>query len=322
MQPELQVTPCVSVHPAQITTFSNVSWHPYKPKRPERSLQNLKRNKHDGHLSDSAQKKLTRSTDYLLYLSRNRDVKLPYKGKHWKFRIAFVTLTLSAEQIHADQAIKNLFLNHFLTQAKQKWGMQRYVWRAEKQKNGNLHFHILTDTFIPWYELRDVWNNIQGKLGYIDRYRQKMKQWHNEGFKVRNELLHAWPEYKQRKAYQAGLKNDFQSPNSTDIHSVRFIKDIRAYVKKYMKKNEQELPVTGRIWGCSYDLASPTGARADIDSIIATELGRIRNRSSCHVIEGEYFTVFYITPDEALRCEAYTIYDLFRDYIRQFPDTS
>lgn len=321
-KPELVVTPCVAVHPNQVITFAHASWYPYKPKRPEASLRNLKHNTHDGTLSKSAQKKLNRSTDYLIELAQPKKVTLPYKGKYWKFRLSFITLTLSSDQIHTDKELKALFLNHFIVEAKKKWNLNRYVWRAEKQKNGNLHFHILSDTFVPWYELQQTWNRIQNKLGYVDRYREKMKQWHNEGFRVREDLLSKWPAIHQKKAYLRGRKNDFRQPNSTDIHSVRFVQDIRAYVAKYMAKKEKEMPIDGRIWGCSYDISSPTGARADIDNTISQELGKLRKNSSCHVFEGEYFTVFYITPYEAMKYEAYSLHGLFLEYMKSFPDTS
>jgi len=317
-KPELAITPAISIHPNQLTTYALANWHPYKPARHENSLNNLTRNKHDGTLSKNAVKKLSRSTDYLLYLAQDKEVSLHHKAKAWKFKVAFITLTLSSKQQHSDKELKALFLNHFITQAKQKWNVSRFVWRAEKQANGNLHFHILVDVFIPWYELRDVWNNIQNKLGYVDRYRANMKQWHNEGFRIRENLAQFWPVHKQKKAYESGKKNDFRSPNSTDIHSVRFVKDIRAYIKKYMSKKEKELPIEGRIWGCSYDIASPEGARSDIDSLIASELGRLRNAPGVHAFEGDYFTCIEVTPDLLLKFECYLLHDLWLTYIKKF----
>lgn len=321
-KPELFVTPAITVHPNQIVTYANVQWSPYKPQRPETSLRNLKHNQHDGTLSKSAQKKLNRSTDYLIALAQPKSVTLPYKGKYWKFRLSFITLTLSSDQIHTDQELKKLFLNHFIVEAREKWNLNRYVWRAERQKNGNLHFHILSDTFIPWYELQNTWNRIQNKLGYVDRYRDKMIEFHKTGFRVRTDLLKQWPVDQQKKAFLAAKKKDFRQPNSTDIHSVRHIRDIRQYVAKYMSKKDGELPINGRIWGCSYDISSPMGARGDIDNIISSELGRIRNQSTCHVIEGEYFTLFYITPDEILKCEAYTIHSMYTAYMKQFDNST
>ncbi|GAH86291.1 unnamed protein product, partial [marine sediment metagenome] len=57
-----------------------------------------------------------------------------------------------------------------------------YVWRAEKQENGNIHFHFIVDNFIPWNELRNTWNRIQQNLGYISRFSEAQRLKHINGF--------------------------------------------------------------------------------------------------------------------------------------------
>lgn len=52
--------------------------------------------------------------------------------------------------------------------------MKNYVWRMEFQANGNVHYHIATDTYIDYFFIQKQWNAILEKLGYVSRYAQKM----------------------------------------------------------------------------------------------------------------------------------------------------
>ena len=75
--------------------------------------------------------------------------------------ITFVTLTLVAKQMHDDNWVKRNMLNTFLQWLRDSEGIENYLWRAEKQKNGNIHFHILIDRAISWRSIRTEWNSIQ-----------------------------------------------------------------------------------------------------------------------------------------------------------------
>ena len=124
--------------------------------------------------------------------------------------------------------IKAKCLNQFLIEIGKYNYISNYVWRAEYQKNGNIHFHILVNHYMCWRELQYRWNRIINKLGYVDRYQENMKNWHKEGFKVRPELLGKWDAKAQLKAWKEGEKMNWRSPNSTDIHSIQNISNIKA----------------------------------------------------------------------------------------------
>lgn len=293
-----------------------------KSKAMEKFL-NSKR-KAGGKLSDNAKRKLIRAIDYLLFISQPKTVINPASGKKFRFKVNFITLTLSSEQIHSDKEITNTLLNQFLTEIRQEYKLRFYVYRAEKQKNGNIHFHILTDIFIPYTTLRDKWNRIQNKLGYVDRYKENMLKWHSAGFKFRPELSKFWSYESQLKAYKAGIKSGFNRPNSTDIHSLKNIRNVRQYLIKYMIKtpeenlltdqdSEEKYLVVGRVWSCSQSLSKIKGYQADIDSFIAEMLSRLKRCSAVKIIEKPYFSVFYFDIQELL----FTDYEyLFIDFVK------
>jgi hypothetical protein len=61
----------------------------------------------------------------------------------------------------------------FFQQLKRLHGIQEYFWSAEPMRNGNLHFHILTDRYIDGKALDQLWNNASDNLGYLGRYMAK-----------------------------------------------------------------------------------------------------------------------------------------------------
>jgi hypothetical protein len=243
-------------------------------------------------ISAKARRRINLSIDWLLALAESKTIKFicPITGqlKRTTFKINFVTLTLpSAQAIDAskyfelpkaqreyftyseiatkktwisDLTVKNKLLNQFLIELRnylksQGEDLKFYFWRSEAQKNGNIHFHLTTDKFIPWEWQRNIWNRITNKAGFVDRYQAQQKEFFKNGFKARPELFEKWPLEKQLKAYKDGLLCDWTNPNSTDVHSVRNIKNVGAYLAKYCTKAEKYRKIDGRKWFVSTALS-------------------------------------------------------------------
>jgi len=278
-------------------------------------------NYHYGKISKTAERKINRAIDYLTYLAQPKKLPNTFHGKGLSFRLNFITLTLSSEQIHSDHEIMSRLFSPFLQSLRQKWHVTNYIWRAERQSSGGIHYHIITDKFIPWSQLRDVWNRHQQNLGYVTRYRANQLNWHRKGFRPRPELYKKWSIEKQRKAYNEGIRHDWNSPNSTDVHSLLRISNVRAYFKKYMTKSGQSSDIQGRLWGCSLSLTDLKGATIAIYSSIDDELGIIEKQESIKTFKGDYFTTIFITPADFKRLGCSELYDVFECYIRErFPD--
>ena len=310
----------ISVHPRQI----NVYYQFLNPGRPAGTTgirpPQFDNNAHKGKISPTAYKKITRAIDYLVYMAQPKKLPHTYHGKGLQFKLSFITLTLSSAQVHTDQEIKSHLLNQFLIEMQTKWKVNNYVWRAEKQVNGNLHFHIVCDKFIHWNDIRNTWNRIQQKFGYVTRYRENRLLWHREGFQFDKKLAPKWNYKSQLKAYKEGLRSDWQSPNSTDIHAIRRISKVNAYFKKYLTKQCENVEVSGRLWGCSYSLTNITGARTDLWSKLEDELKVIRECKYTRIVKEKWFTVFYIDMDYIEQMGLLHMPTLFNSYIKDnFP---
>lgn len=185
----------------------------------------MEKGKVKGTLSNASAKRLNDLILNWFYIVKSA------KGKNdsWDKYLAFITLTLPSKQVHSDREIKRKCLNTFLIYAARKWGVNTYIWKAEKQKNGNIHFHIIVNRFCPHQEVKQVWNDILKPLGYIEAYQKK---------------------------------NGQKEPNSTDVHGLykdkknQPIGNLGAYMAKYVSKVEldSKLFVDGKIWGRSANL--------------------------------------------------------------------
>lgn len=169
-------------------------------------------------------------------------------------KFTFVTLTLPAEQAHTDNYLKRHALGRFLQECKREHGATTHFWRAETQRNGNLHFHVLFQVFMPWKWLRATWNNIMSDLGYIQCYAANQKEKHKNGFTPSRPDLTPEQKKKETEAYHKGMYTNWTDPNSTDIHALYKVKNAAAYVCKYVAKESEGRKVEGRIWGCTDQL--------------------------------------------------------------------
>ena len=68
-----------------------------------------------------------------------------------------------------------------------------------------------------------------------------------------------------KKAYNEGCQSNWTNPNSTDVHSVKGIKDLSAYLSDYMgKKEEGKNGIKGRQWGASHSLLQNTKIELEV----------------------------------------------------------
>ncbi len=289
----------------------------------------------------------------MLFLAKPKKLPNTRSGKRRSFKLNFITLDLSSDQVHTDQVIKRELLHQFLLEMRKKWHVSLYLWKAEKQKNGRIHFHIITDKFIPWNELRNVWNRIQQKLGYVTCYREDRLNWHRDGFNYAPQYAPRWDYAAQKKAYQEGLRTDWDNPNSVDIHATRHIINLKAYFSKEIAKNpdpakpdrpEEKCPVcggtmrtekgifccsscfyskthvSGMLWGCSVLLTDLPGGRTDIDTWIQAELDAIAGSGKAYVYNARYYSIYYTDYKLLTELQCKRLLECFEEHIRQkFP---
>lgn len=185
---------------------------------------NFKESKtYTGMITSGTVKRIRTAVDLLLQISKARKVTNPYNKKVITHRLSFITLTIPDTNTNytPSQGHKKL-LKPFLRYMREKELMNTYVWKAEFQERGQLHYHITTPSVIDLRLIRKYWN----------------------GLLIKNNMLNEFYE-----------KYNHYDPNSTDIHQVHKLQDIQSYLIKYLTKGTQNQTVTtGKIWDCSENL--------------------------------------------------------------------
>ena len=347
---EIVFIPKVKVHPSKIILYNEINYSHFKPSRNkdyhnqtslitvekdgklefQRVSNNFLKSSRtsNGTLSQAAIKRLKNAIEYLLFINKPTNGKTGNTGRHYQNNITFITLTLPSKQVHTDKEIKEKCLNQFLIEMHKFNRISNYVWRAEYQNNGNIHFHILVNRFIPYADIRTRWNRIINKLGYVDEYRKNQIEFHKDGFQVRWENIEKWSIEKQKKAYDKGVKENWENPNSTDIHSIKNITNIKAYITKYLTKKDQvkdnktdidkgDKNEIGRMWASSVILSKIKGADTEIDTGLEDELKFLRTHFKNAFFESSYFTVIDITIEMIEKTKCQSLFRLFYRYLEE-----
>jgi hypothetical protein len=269
----------------------------------------------DGLMSEPSKRKLQKAIKYLNFITFPKKIQNKVTGKIFNMKLCFASLTLSSPQVHSDTVIKHQLINHLLVELKTKYKISNYVWKCEKQNNGNVHFHFIFDKFIPHSELRNIWNRLQNKLGYVDNYTKRMSSMSFAEYKATYSANTKKSEKDIRAAYAKGKSTGWVFPNSTDVHSLQFINDIDSYLIKYMSKSEQNKDIKGRLWGCSQSLSKIDGAREIVDSALSIELNTLVECGRARKVEGKYYQILLCNWFDFEYCNCTLLMSLLKEYL-------
>jgi hypothetical protein len=142
---------------------------------------------------------------------------------------------------------------------KYKYEVINYFWRSERQENGNIHYHILFDTYIKKEELQKTWNSILKKNRMLNKFAKK--------------------------------HNHFNPP-TTNIKALPDAKSAKNYLTKYALKTDNEQKVEGRVWYCSRAISNLQPVTFTNSLIIRDIINYILSNYNIKVHETDYsFTI-------------------------------
>lgn len=200
----------------------------------------LEKKFHNFNISVNSQRKLRQKIEYLFLYARSRRITTYNRKVIPSFKVVFLTLKLPSVQVHPSGVIINECLQPLFELLRKRLGMKNYVYRVEFQGNGNVHFHVCTDTYIDYYFVLKHWNRLLEKLGYITAFADKMKQLsfaqylerYGQDFKG-NKI-----DFKVvKKRFAAGVKSGWSKPNSVDVKNAKNGDNIGLYISQYFSKS-------------------------------------------------------------------------------------
>lgn len=225
------------------TKFTGYHFRTEAQQKSAARLEQFSKNEHEesvktysGEMKAGSRKRLIKAIDNLVATVNDRKtfVHNPITGKQMPFRLAFTTLTIHSPERNIDckEAYKTC-LSQMLQYLRRSHNVYLYIWKAELQQRDQLHYHILLGSFVPMDKLRNKWNRLQQKAGYLDEY------------------------FKEHGHYNAP---------STEIKNTLEKGDLAGYlIKEISKERQNEKTINGKVWDCSTNLKELGYFEADTD---------------------------------------------------------
>lgn len=173
--------------------------------------------------------------------------------------------------------------NTWLTRCRKDCGLKSYLWVAERQKNGTLHFHLITHNYMAIRKVNEYMKQslfTQYEKGFLNCNPKVIEKYN--GVDVDN-LYHS-----KRK------KN-----NNGRLSQIEAQRKLSYYLTKYISKNEvksERLP-----WHCSRDI-SALFISINYDDVSNLEIANLiaDNPEAVTTYEQEFFTMHYFKfqPEE------------------------
>ena len=197
---------------------------------------------------------------------------------------SFATLTF-IDEISDSVAVK--LLNKFLTALREKFGRINYIYVAERQETGRIHFHLIVNKFLPVREINALWT----------------LQQYNEGLKVAGisiEQVRQWIEIdRENPKKKSELQKVF---NPFDVKKIYHINGLSYYFTKYITKGNNREGFGCAVWHCSrvvsrlftktiVSRSTFAAAASMVNSFVDKKTGEVSKNKGKHE---KFYSLFYI----------------------------
>ncbi len=306
----------IQLRPNTIVEYTEWLYH---SKKCHRFIEETDQEKaYSGNVTSEVSKRIKRAINLLIMSSPKRRIYNPIIQKEHDFQLAFLTLTVSAKSsfLTAKDGYDRL-LSHFLQWMRRTKKVKSFVWKAELQQRGQIHYHITFNIFIPHEEIRKKWNELQRREGLLDEYFEE--------------------------------KNHYE-PNSIDIHSVQKIENLAGYMVKYMAKDQDsdpvmkadaagEMPVEaasawgsilscypentvdkcrtiGKVWDCSSNLKGLKYFNTVMNDAHEWTLSEAVKQGVARTVEGDSYKLHFLKSSESREILSENELDKYNEFIK------
>lgn len=260
----------LSDHIIKIKPSYAVSYWKYKYAEPYQRYSLSVRKKSDRFsLSKQAKISMNNCFSWLQIISEPKLVFSVRENKEFWFNLSFIDLTLPSVQLHSDEYIKKHMLSPFLKWLERSWSVKSYIWKAETQNNGNIHFHLTTDKFIHWKSIRAKWNRLCSAHGYCKVFQNGTNDKGDSATKIKAVInpdkikmyvasyCTKKDTFKTTKHFEKGKNKMFVS-DSCEVNNHFYMKENYRQVEcSDGNVREYKRRINGRIWNASYNLNVP-----------------------------------------------------------------
>jgi hypothetical protein len=246
---------------------------------------------HGGIVSDNAARKIRNAIDWLIASASEKYVYSKKTKRFHKWKLSFLTLTLPTQGKMTDLEVKSV-LNSFLTLAKYNYGLHSYIWKAEPQTRGVIHFHLTSDCYMWKNSVRFEWNRLLSKSGLLNGHSDPPTTKIHSTYKLSNVAGYLSKYFLKPKTismppeknYLDGLPNYYHS-NKEEVYSKSL--GVLRYIR----------PINGRLWGCSHSLSQARSFSYTVDTLEMRAMnGEIRGEA-VREIQKQYCNYYQLPSD-------------------------
>lgn len=208
--------------------------------------------RYNGTLTRGGQKRMTRAITLLNQSTKTQYILNPVTGRYFFHRLSFITLTVPGDELVSHRKLYEKCLKPFLYYLRQKKHGRRYIWKAELQKRGQLHYHIITPAFVDHRELRKKWNKLLSDAGLMRSFVKKHKHLNPNSTDIH-----------ERKKNSRYLIKELGKATDAQILRERVLleKQLNAgeishedYCELCAQLNDAQAQIDGKVWDCSAGL--------------------------------------------------------------------
>jgi len=204
----MALIPHLSIHPGRITAYMYNDDRSFNSYRQKYQGAEV-RAQLNGALSFGQRKRLREAIQALSAIATWKTVYCQEEKKYYRFKLNLITLTLPSSCQLSDREVVKKCLTPFLKNLTRDNKKFLYIWKAEVTDAGTLHFHLTSNIFIHYKKLRIRWNKILYKAGILP-------------------------------------KEKIELANSTDVHAVKKVRNLSAYLCAYISKKDMYTKVLQR----------------------------------------------------------------------------
>lgn len=288
----------------RVATVSRVVWaapNNYQPKHERGKKENLVKGSPKGFIGRDAARRIRNIINDWTQAVNCGSSWAKREGADHGIYFSFCTLTLPVPQFHGDKQLKQDLLNPFIKALQRDHGVVNYLWRAEPQRNRNIHFHLFLDRFIEYDLVARYWEYHLEFLGYITAYMEQS----GSLFPPATQIISV-PKEGQLRDYIAKYLSKAQSRRRSVLPSpegkVTRISYWGEGIDKAGITYEYEVrPIEGRVWGCSDRLRNLKPFNVLVSDVTAQWILYMEKVKAAHAIVKKFGTVLVGNMTEHLR---------------------
>jgi len=258
------------------------------------NMSKIRKGRYSGRMTEGARKRLSKAICLLVQSAKPSWITNTVTGRLHYHRLSFITLTIASDKNITARQGYDLLLNHFLDWLTRTKGVKSFIWKAELQTRGQLHYHITVPNFIDHREIRDKWNELQHRAGLLDGFFQKFGHYKPPSTdiadvrKVRNMERYLIKELaKSIDARLAGIRKKVSRMVYTgEIDAA----DAKAKTEELMSA---ALTTEGRLWGCSNNLSKGKYFDMVLENRHDDKINQWKAAGNVREVRGDFFSILY-----------------------------